>query len=74
MQIFQKFVISGECMVLKNWKIMNWGLWEWSGGHEKGVLRAARTRVPFSGEYPRAFSFFCVRNTTQLVRRVYYTD
>ena len=51
MQIFQKIVISGECMVL-NWKILEWGLKEQSGGREKGVLRAALTRIPFSGEYP----------------------
>ena len=31
---------------------MKWGLREWPGGHEKGVLRAAHTHIQFSGEYP----------------------
>ena len=48
MQIFQKFVISGE--YIGSWrtgKFWNGGLREQSGGHEKGVLRAARTRISF---------------------------
>ena len=56
MQIFQKFVILGECRVLKNWKILKWSLREQSGRPEKGVLRAARTHIPFSGEYPPALN------------------
>ena len=49
---FQKFVNLGKCRTLRNWKIINWGLKEQPGGLEKGVLRAAHTRIPFSGEYP----------------------
>ena len=63
MQIFEKFVISGECSALRNWKIIKWGLGERPGGCENGVLRAARTCIPFSGEYPHYVSLLGSRAT-----------
>ena len=40
--------------VLRSWKILKWVLGNGQEGYEKGVLMAALTRIPFSGEYPHA--------------------
>ena len=51
MQIFQEFVISGECRALRKLKNYEMGVLRvGQGGREKGVLRAAHTHIPFSGE------------------------
>ena len=38
-------------------QLWNGGLGEWPEGREKGVFKAARNRIAFSGEYPTQVTY-----------------